>query len=172
MLHLSRLTSLALTIALVIGAPLAFAAQPAPAVAPAGTAATSKAPLPLEELRTFAEVMDRIKAAYVEPVDDKTLLENAIKGMLSNLDPRSAVINTEAGLYIESPELAERLVAYMATGVVPANSYRVLLAPNGGIVWETAREGQSVHYRDEPETRFRRRLGADLLKLLPIDSQL
>ena len=89
-----------------------------------------------------------------------------------NLDPRSAVINTEAGLYIESPELAERLVAYMATGVVPANSYRVLLAPNGGIVWETARDGQSVHYRDEPETRFRRRLVADLLKLLPIDSQL
>ncbi|MBH8615038.1 peptidase S41, partial [Pseudomonas mohnii] len=62
MLHLSRLTSLALTIALVIGAPLAFAAQPAPAVAPAGTATTTKAPLPLEELRTFAEVMDRIKA--------------------------------------------------------------------------------------------------------------
>ena len=89
-----------------------------------------------------------------------------------NLDPRSAVINTEAGLYIESPELAERLVAYMATGVVPANSYRVLLKPNGGIVWETAREGQSVHYRDEPETGFRRRLVAALLKLLPIDSQL
>ena len=54
-----------------------------------------------------------------------------------NLDPRSAVINTEAGLYIESPELAERLTAYMATGVVPANSYRVLLDPNGEIVWET-----------------------------------
>ena len=44
-----------------------------------------------------------------------------------NLDPRSAWINTEAGLYIESPELAERLVVYMATGVVPANSYHVLL---------------------------------------------
>lgn len=53
MLHLSRLTSLALTIALVIGAPLAFADQAAPA-APAATAATTKAPLPLEELRTFA----------------------------------------------------------------------------------------------------------------------
>ena len=39
-----------------------------------------------------------------------------------NLNPRSAVINTEAGLYIESPELAERLTVYMATGVVPANS--------------------------------------------------
>ena len=44
-----------------------------------------------------------------------------------NLDPRSAVINTEASLYIESPVLAERLTAYMAIGVVPANSYRVLL---------------------------------------------
>ena len=94
MLHLSRLTSLALTIALVIGAPLAFAAQPAPA-STAATAATTKAPLPLDELRTFAEVMDRIKAAYVEPVDDKMLLENAIKGMLSNLDPHSAYLGPE-----------------------------------------------------------------------------
>ncbi|WP_371925305.1 S41 family peptidase, partial [Pseudomonas sp. HMWF011] len=93
MLHLSRLTSLALTIALVIGAPLAFADQAAPA-APA-MAATTKAPLPLDELRTFAEVMDRIKAAYVEPVDDKALLENAIKGMLSNLDPHSAYLGPE-----------------------------------------------------------------------------
>jgi putative cardiolipin synthase len=89
-----------------------------------------------------------------------------------NLDPRSAVINTEADLYIESPELAERLTAYMATGVVPANSYRVLLDPNGEIVWETERDGQRVRYRDEPETGFRRRFLANLWKRLPIDSQL
>ena len=89
--HLSRLNSLALTIALVIGAPLALAAEPTAQP----TAASDKAPLPLEELRTFAEVMDRIKAAYVEPVDDKTLLENAIKGMLSNLDPHSAYLGPE-----------------------------------------------------------------------------
>jgi cardiolipin synthase C len=89
-----------------------------------------------------------------------------------NLDPRSAVINTEAGLYIESPELAERLTDYMATGVVPANSYHVLLDGNGGIVWETVKDGQRVRYRDEPETGFRRRFIADLWKLLPIDSQL
>ena len=91
--HLSRLNSLALTIALVIGSPMAFAAEPS--IQPAGAAASTKAPLPLEELRTFAEVMDRIKAAYVEPVDDKTLLENAIKGMLSNLDPHSAYLGPE-----------------------------------------------------------------------------
>lgn len=99
MLFSSRLTSLALTIAVVIGAPLAQAAGAAPAAAPAATApanaANTKAPLPLDELRTFAEVMDRIKAAYVEPVDDKTLLENAIKGMLSNLDPHSAYLGPE-----------------------------------------------------------------------------
>jgi putative cardiolipin synthase len=89
-----------------------------------------------------------------------------------NLDPRSAVINTEAGLYIESPELAKKLTAYMATGVVPANSYRVLLDPNGEIVWETVRDGKTVRYQDEPETDFRRRFVANLWKLLPIDSQL
>ena len=101
MLHLSRLTSLALTIAIVIGAPLAQAAgaaapaNPAASANSAAAAANAKAPLPLDELRTFAEVMDRVKAAYVEPVDDKTLLENAIKGMLSNLDPHSAYLGPE-----------------------------------------------------------------------------
>src|SRR6185437_9906023 len=87
-----------------------------------------------------------------------------------NLDPRSAVINTEAGLYIESTELAKRLTDYMATGVVPENSYRVVLDPNGEIVWKTVRNGKAVRYRDEPETSFRRRFVADLWKLLPIDS--
>ena len=74
-----------------------------------------------------------------------------------NLDPRSAVINTEAGLYIESRELAERLITYMATGVVSANSYRVLLDPDGEIAWETVKDGEIVRYRDEPESGFRRR---------------
>jgi putative cardiolipin synthase len=89
-----------------------------------------------------------------------------------NLDPRSAVINTEAGLYVESPELAERLATYMATGVVPANSYSVSLDSNGKFVWETMKHGQRMHYRDEPETGFPRRFVAHVLKLLPIDAQL
>lgn len=61
-----------------------------------GTATDTAAPLPLDELRTFAEVLDRIKAAYVEPVDDRTLLENAIKGMLSNLDPHSSYLDPKS----------------------------------------------------------------------------
>ena len=88
--HLFRLTALALAVTL-LGSTAAFAA---PAAAPA--TANDSAPLPLDELRTFAEVMDRIKSAYVEPVSDKTLLENAIKGMLSNLDPHSAYLEPEA----------------------------------------------------------------------------
>ena len=94
--HLPRLTSLALTIAMAVSAPMAVAAELVPApVLPKTSAAKAEPPLPLDELRTFAEVMDRIKAAYVEPVDDKTLLENAIKGMLSNLDPHSAYLGPE-----------------------------------------------------------------------------
>jgi carboxyl-terminal processing protease len=51
--------------------------------------------LPLDELRTFSEVFAKIKQDYVEPVEDKTLLENAIKGMLSGLDPHSSYLIPE-----------------------------------------------------------------------------
>ncbi len=94
MLHFPRPTALALAIALLIAAPVLQASGKAAENIPAPVLSSdANAPLPLEELRTFAEIMDRIKAAYVEPVDDKTLLENAIKGMLSNLDPHSAYLD-------------------------------------------------------------------------------
>lgn len=53
-------------------------------------------PLPLKELRTFTEIFHRIKQAYVEPVDDTTLLNNAIDGMLNGLDPHSAYLRDDA----------------------------------------------------------------------------
>lgn len=52
--------------------------------------------LPIEELRTFAEVFNAIKQGYVEPVDDKTLINNAISGMVANLDPHSAYLDADA----------------------------------------------------------------------------
>ncbi|TWI56615.1 carboxyl-terminal processing protease [Pseudomonas duriflava] len=103
--HCFRLTALALSLIGLSGVSSVWAQEERPAEVPAavtpvnGSTAANAAPLPLEELRTFAEVLDRIKAAYVEPVDDKTLLENAIKGMLSNLDPHSA--------YLEPKDFAE-----------------------------------------------------------------
>ncbi len=47
------------------------------------------APLPLEELQQLAAVFGLVKSDYVEPVDDKKLITDAISGMVSNLDPHS-----------------------------------------------------------------------------------
>jgi carboxyl-terminal processing protease len=53
-------------------------------------------PLPIEELRAFTEVFGRVKSDYVEPVDDKKLITEAINGMLTGLDPHSAYLDQEA----------------------------------------------------------------------------
>ena len=71
--------SIALAICVLTAAPLSGQAQQ-----------TELLPLPLDEVRMFTEALDRIRMAYVEEIDDKTLLENAIRGMLSGLDPHSA----------------------------------------------------------------------------------
>lgn len=52
--------------------------------------------IPLEELHTFTEVLEKIKLDYVEPVEDKELLESAIRGMVTGLDPHSSYLNAEA----------------------------------------------------------------------------
>ncbi len=54
------------------------------------------ASLPYDELRTFTEIFARIKKDYVEPVSDKELLENAIRGMLSGLDPHSSYLDPDS----------------------------------------------------------------------------
>lgn len=54
------------------------------------------APLPLEELRQLSDVFGLIKSDYVEPVDDKKLLTEAISGMVASLDPHSAYLDKKA----------------------------------------------------------------------------
>ena len=56
----------------------------------------ARLPLPLEELRQFSDVFGAIKANYVEPVEDKKLITEAISGMLSGLDPHSAYLDADA----------------------------------------------------------------------------
>lgn len=51
--------------------------------------------LPLDELRTFTEVFAKVKNDYVETVDDRQLIENAIRGMLEGLDPHSAYLDED-----------------------------------------------------------------------------
>lgn len=67
-----------------LGSSVAFAQSEPPTAAPQ---------LPLNEVRMFTEALDRIRMSYVEEIDDVTLLENAIRGMLAGLDPHSAYMS-------------------------------------------------------------------------------
>jgi carboxyl-terminal processing protease len=51
--------------------------------------------LPLKDLQTFVEILNRVKSDYVEPVKDETLLENAVRGMLAGLDPHSSFLDKD-----------------------------------------------------------------------------
>lgn len=82
-----RLVSVFFAITFCLPATHAWSGQ-ADEIAPA----SAKSTLPLADLRRFAEVFDRIKKAYVEPVPDKQLIEDAVRGMLTGLDPHSAYL--------------------------------------------------------------------------------
>jgi len=60
-----------------------------------GSKTTANGILPLNELRSLSEVFGRVKEDYVEEVDDKKLLEGAIRGMIASLDPHSAYLDQE-----------------------------------------------------------------------------
>ena len=81
---------LVLTVGLMLGVSLAIGRS--------GLAERSdgSGPLPLDDLRVFTEVFEKIKNDYVESQSDKDLIESAISGMLTNLDPHSAYLNKEA----------------------------------------------------------------------------
>ncbi|NIP88868.1 MAG: peptidase S41, partial [Gammaproteobacteria bacterium] len=59
--------------------------------------APSKEEMAWEQARLFAEVLERVKRDYVEPIDDAELMESAIRGMVSDLDPHSQYL--DAGEY-------------------------------------------------------------------------
>ena len=58
--------------------------------------ASSAQSIPLKDIRSLSEVFGKIKQNYVEEVEDKVLLENAIRGLLSGLDPHSAYLDKDA----------------------------------------------------------------------------
>ena len=89
-----------------------------------------------------------------------------------NLDPRSAHINTEAGIYVESEELSAQLLAYMKEGVSPENSYRLDLDNDGNLVWITLENGAEVRYYKDPHSTFGQRFLSGFIGILPIESQL
>jgi carboxyl-terminal processing protease len=88
---IQRCLSLTLVLTLLICPLMGSAEDASPSDQP-----VQDARLPIEELRVFAEAFDRISRAYVEEVDDKALLEKAIKGLLSELDPHSAFLDADS----------------------------------------------------------------------------
>lgn len=62
---------------------------------PAVAEKETKPQLPLDELRTFAEIYGKIKSDYVETVPDKKLINEAINGMLTGLDPHSSFLDVD-----------------------------------------------------------------------------
>ncbi len=72
-------------------APTALFADDAKSPAPPPRSSVS-----LEDIRTFTAVFNLVKQAYVEPVDDKTLMQDAIRGLLSGLDPHSEYLDQRA----------------------------------------------------------------------------
>jgi putative cardiolipin synthase len=88
-----------------------------------------------------------------------------------NLDPRSADINTELALLVDSPPFAQRVAEFFDDGVKPENSYRVTLE-RGRLRWTTSDGGTVRVYTHEPETSWWRRFTADVLGILPIHSML
>ena len=89
-----------------------------------------------------------------------------------NLDARSAMINTEAGLYVESAVLARQVAAFMDDGIAPDNAFRVQLGADGRLVWSAEEDGKPIRYDVEPMSTTGQRMQAGFIRLLPVEKQL
>ena len=94
-----------------------------------------------------------------------------------NFDQRSMHLNTEIGLIIYSPELAQQTVARFESMTSPPNSYELTLLPRDGdrsprLVWRTQEDGKAFEYDREPARSNWQRLKVEFLTLLPLDDEL
>src|SRR6185369_15864601 len=85
-----------------------------------------------------------------------------------NLDPRSASLNTEMGLVIESPVLAQRIAAAFAEEI-PGRSYRVRLNAAGAMEWLEPHENGVIVHKSEPGVSWWKRFAVAVMALLPIE---
>lgn len=85
-----------------------------------------------------------------------------------NFDPRSARLNTELGVVIDSPLFAARIDDAFAQAI-PASAYKVEIDDDGQLYWLERRSGRILRHDTEPGTTFLQRLMIGLLARLPID---
>jgi putative cardiolipin synthase len=94
-----------------------------------------------------------------------------------NMDERSKLLNTEMGIIIDSPALAEAVTQFFDNATRPANAYHVVLiekgSPHAGrMQWRASDNGKPVVYGHDPKTSVALRMEVKLLKLLPIEGLL
>lgn len=96
-----------------------------------------------------------------------------------NLDQRSALLNTEMGVLVDSPVLAGQVAQFFEQAVDPASAYRVQLeredeesAHRERLTWSWDDHGHPMISHREPDARLWRRLEVDALRLLPIEGLL
>ncbi len=88
-----------------------------------------------------------------------------------NLDGRSVALNTELGVYFESPRYAQAMSNVFEQRVMLA-AYRVSVAENGNLQWTTIENGEKTQFTHEPETGFWKRFGVNVMSMFVPESQL
>jgi putative cardiolipin synthase len=99
-------------------------------------------------------------------VDGRTIFVGSL-----NLDPRSARINTEMGIVLESEPLAQRFRARFDPQILDY-AYHVELGPDGRMTWTTRENGKEVVFDSEPGMSAFKRFGMFIARVLPMEEQL
>jgi putative cardiolipin synthase len=94
-----------------------------------------------------------------------------------NMDPRSKLLNTEMGVIVDCPPLAEAVAKFFASASATASAYRVELQPaesaSGRLVWITQqKDGRTQTLTQEPDVDWHRRLAIAVFRILPIEGLL
>ena len=125
----------------------------------------------IREKRTQAKGRPRILVRSAASLHAKTFAldgERLFVGSF-NMDPRSLRLNTEMGILLECPKLAQELKQTFDDNV-PTYAYEVkLTAPGGRLEWIEHRPDGDHTFHSEPRTSFLRRLGVTLMWILPVD---
>jgi putative cardiolipin synthase len=121
-------------------------------------------------LREVADGRDGVRTG----IHTKAMVIDGRKSFVGsfNLDPRSANINTEVGLLVESEAVARRVGAFLGEAAAPENAWRVTLDGSGREIWRGWDRGSERWWRHEPQTSLRERIWCRFFRLLPIESLL
>lgn len=103
----------------------------------------------------------------------KAFIIDESKGFIGsfNLDPRSARLNTEMGVFFESPEIAEELMKSYKSVITSDVSYEVILRDQK-MIWLDDSNGESKEWDKDPETGWIKRAIVKIVSWLPVESQL